>query len=138
MGGRYLRMAKKKKLREEFDEIFKSGDQKKIKQMLEENPWLLEEVSEEFDEEMHDEEEVIAAIGVMEDELGKPVSMNEILFCLKTDFNIKQTEPKVKEIIENIEKLKLIEQKDKGWVLTKQGGRICDDFLNKHLGDLEL
>ncbi|TXT54970.1 MAG: hypothetical protein BAJALOKI1v1_2110003 [Promethearchaeota archaeon] len=131
-------MVKKKKIREEFDKVFKSGDQKKIKQMLEENPWLLEEVSEEIEEEMHDEEEIVGAIGVMEDELGKPVSMNDILFCLKTDFNIKQSEEKAKEILDNIEKLGLVEQKDEGWILTKKGGQVCDDFLNKNIGELEL
>ncbi len=130
-------MFKKKKIREDFDEIFKSGDQKKIKQMLEEYPWLLEEVSEEIDEAMEDEEEIIAAIGVMEDELAKPVSIDDILFCLRADFNIKQSEEKVKQMLENIEKLNLIEKKEEGWILKGDGGKICDDFLNKHLGELE-
>jgi len=131
-------MFKKKKIREDFDEIFKSGDQKRIKQMLEENPWLLEEVSEEIDEEMEDEEEIIAAIGVMEDELGKPVSIDDILFCLKSDFDIKQSEENIKKMLENIEKLNLIEKKKDGWRLKAEGEKICDNFLNKHLGELNL
>jgi hypothetical protein len=131
-------MFKKKKIREDFDKVFKSGDQKKIKQMLEENPWLLEEVSEEIDGEIEDEEEIIAAIGVMEDELGKPVSIEDILFCLKADFDIKQSEERIKEMLENIEKLNLIEKKKEGWILKAEGEKICDDFLNKHLGELKL
>jgi predicted transcriptional regulator len=131
-------MFKKKKIREEFDEVFKSGDQKKIKQMLEENPWLLEEVSEEMNEEMEDEEEIIAAVGVMEDELGKPPTMNDILFCLKTDFEINHSEEEITGLLANIEKLDLIQKQGDGWILSKEGENICDSYLNEHLGDLEL
>jgi len=79
-------MAKKKKIREEFNEIFKSGDEKKIKKMLEKNPWLLDEVSTEMDEVMEEQQYTVAALGVMEDELGGPVPIDEIVFSLRVDF----------------------------------------------------
>ena len=36
-------MAKKKKIREDFDVIFASGNEKAIKEMLDKYPWLLDD-----------------------------------------------------------------------------------------------
>ncbi|TFF99178.1 MAG: hypothetical protein EU541_05605 [Promethearchaeota archaeon] len=131
-------MFKKSKIRDEFDEVFKSGDQKRIKQMLEEHPWLLNEVSEELNQEIQHEEEVIAAVGVMEDELAKPAPLNDIVFCLKVDFNIKKTEEEVQEILQKIEQLNMVQKKDDGWALTKEGGEVCDTYLNKQIDEFKL
>ncbi|MFX0057627.1 MAG: hypothetical protein ACFE85_16380 [Candidatus Hodarchaeota archaeon] len=130
-------MAKKKKIREEFDEIFKSGDEKKIKKMLEKNPWLLDEVSTEMDEVMVEQQQIIAALGVMEDELGGPVPLDEIVFSLRVDFNIRKAEEEVREGLKNVEKLGLVKRHDKGWMLTNEGGKVCDDYLNKSLERVE-
>ncbi len=97
-------MAKKKKIREEFESVFKSGNDKKIKIMLEKHPWLLSEISNEMDDQMLKQHQIIGAIGVMEDELGGAVSMDKIIFCLNTDFNIKKNAEEIQEIIAIIER----------------------------------
>ncbi|MHA1105415.1 MAG: hypothetical protein ACTSPN_06795 [Promethearchaeota archaeon] len=102
-------MAKKKKIREDFEIVFKSGNEREIKKMLDKNPWLLDEVSSQFDETMGIQEQIIAALGVMEDELGNSVPIDEISFCLKVDFDVN------------------------GWGLTPSGGKVCDDFLVKNM-----
>ncbi|MFX1316582.1 MAG: hypothetical protein ACFE9T_12015 [Promethearchaeota archaeon] len=131
-------MGKKKKIREEFDEIFKSGDERAIKKMLEKNPWLLDEVSQNLDAGMSEQNQVIAALGVMGDELGGPVPIDEIVFSLRVDFNVRKAEAEVLEILKNIETLNLVKRESNGWSLTFEGGKICDDYLNKNLGDIEL
>ena len=124
-------MVKKKKIREDFDKIFKSGDEQKIKEMLHEHPWLLEEVSNEMNQLMEKEQQIIAALGIMEDELGDAVPLNEILYCLKADFDIRKSEIEVKEILENLIPLELVVKKPNGWSLTNEGGIICDDYINR-------
>jgi len=130
-------MGKKKKIREDFEAIFKTGDEKAIKMYLENYPWLLNEVSSEMDEAMLEQHQIIAAIGVMEDELGGAVSLNDINRCLKEDLNIRKIEQDIQKILNNIEDLKLVEKKSNGWILTSEGERICDVYLNKNLEDLE-
>ncbi|MFX0141813.1 MAG: hypothetical protein ACFFDN_49710 [Candidatus Hodarchaeota archaeon] len=130
-------MGKKKKIREDFEEIFKTGDEKAIKMYLEKYPWLLNEVSSEMDEAMLEQHQIIAAIGIMEDELGGAVSLNDINRCLKEDLNIRKMEHDIQKILNNIEDLRLVEKKSNGWILTSEGERICDMYLNKILEDLE-
>ncbi len=131
-------MAKKKKIREEFQAIFKKGDEKAIKKMLEKNPWLLDEMSNTMDAGMVEQNQIIAALGVMEDELGGPVPIDEILFSLRVDFNIRKEDSKVHEILKSVENLNLVKREASGWALTSEGGKICDDLLNRSLGKLEL
>ena len=123
-------MVKKKKIREDFDNIFKSGEEDKIKTMLHEHPWLLEEVSNEMNQVMEKEQQIIAALGIMEDELGDTVPLNEILYSLKNDFDIRKSEVEVREILENLIPLDIVKKNQNGWNLTTEGGRICDDYLN--------
>jgi len=131
-------MFKKKKIREDFDAIFKSGDEVAIKRMLEEYPWLLDEVSSEMDEIMTDQKQVIAALGVMEDELGGAAPIDEIIFCLRVDFSIRKTEEEVQGILNNVENLGLVKRESNGWILTNEGGKACDIYLNSHIEDIEL
>ena len=130
-------MGKKKKIREDFEAIFKAGDEKAIKMYLEKYPWLLNEVSSEMDETMLEQHQIIAAIGVMEDELGGAVSINDINRCLNEDLNIRKIEQDIQKILNIIEDLRLVEKKSNGWILTSEGERICDVYLNKNLEDLE-
>ena len=37
-----------------------------------------------------------------------------------------------------IEDLNLVKRESNGWTLTIEGGKICDDYLNKHLEKYEL
>ncbi|TFF94930.1 MAG: hypothetical protein EU543_00045 [Promethearchaeota archaeon] len=131
-------MFKKKKIREAFDEIFKSGNEKKIKEMLEDYPWLLEEVSHEMNEVMVEEQQIIAALGVMEDELGGPTPIKDIILSLKVDFDIEKPEEEVVSTLQNLAKLDLVQKNTDGWSLTEEGGRICDDYLNNALEDFEV
>ena len=131
-------MVKKKKIREEFEEIFKSGNEKEIKKMLEKNTWLLDEMTSQMDKKMGIQDQVIAALGVMEDELAGPVPIDEISFCLKVDFNIDELEEQIQDVLSNVEKLGLVKKDTNGWNLTNEGGKICDDFLNKLLSKFEL
>ncbi|MFX0034539.1 MAG: hypothetical protein ACFE9I_02725 [Candidatus Hermodarchaeota archaeon] len=131
-------MGKKKKIREDFDELFKKGDEKGIKKMLDKNPWLLNEVSTTLNTGMAEQNEVIAALGVMEDELGGPVPIDEIAFSLRVDFNIRKSDDEIHQILMGIEKLNLVKRDANGWSLTYEGGRICDDYLNKSLGKFDL
>ncbi|MFX1392128.1 MAG: hypothetical protein ACFFAH_01010 [Promethearchaeota archaeon] len=130
-------MGKKKKIREDFEAIFKTGDENAIKMYLEKYPWLLNEVSSEMNEAMSEQHQIIAAIGVMEDELGGAVSLNDIIRCLKEDLNVRKMESDIQKILKNIEDLRLVEKKSNGWILTSEGERICDVYLNKNLEDFE-
>ena len=131
-------MFKKKKIRDDFDAIFKSGDELAIKRMLDEHPWLLDEVSTEMDGIMADQKQVIAALGVMEDELGGAVPIDEVVFCLRVDFSIRKMEEEVQEILNNVENLGLTKREANGWILTSEGGRVADEYLNRNLEDIEL
>jgi hypothetical protein len=128
----------KKKIRDEFDKLFKKGDEKAIKKMLDKNPWLLDEVSNTMDAGMQEQNQIIAALGVMEDELGGPVPLDEVVFSLRVDFNIRKSEDEVHKILTSTEDLNLVKRDANGWSLTSDGGRICDDYLNKNLGKFEL
>jgi len=128
----------KKKIREEFDGAFKNGDEKKIKKMLEKNPWLQSEISSSMDAGMTEQNRIVAALGVMEDELGSAVPIDEIAFSLRVDFNIRKTEAEVHDILTEVEKLNLVRRDSNGWTLTSEGGKICDEFLNSKLGKFEL
>jgi coproporphyrinogen III oxidase-like Fe-S oxidoreductase len=129
---------KKKKIREKFDEVFRSGDESKIKKMLAKYPWLLDEQSGKMDKVMLEQREIIAATGVMEDELSGPVKIDDIVLCLNVDFNISKKEEDIKKILTEVENLGLVKQESSGWTLTSEGGQICDEVLNKTLKDFEL
>ncbi|MHA1235156.1 MAG: hypothetical protein ACTSQL_08740 [Promethearchaeota archaeon] len=74
----------------------------------------------------------------MEDELGRPVPLDEILFSLRIDFNIRKGEEEVHEILTSSEDLRLVKKDSNGWTLTVEGEKVCDDYLNKTLGKIEL
>jgi len=131
-------MVNKKKVREEFNEMFVSGNEKGIKKMLDKFPWLLNEVSNKMEGAIGEQQQVIAALGVMEDELGRPVPLDEILFSLRIDFNIRKSEEEVHEILRSSEDLHLVKKDSNGWTLTVEGEKVCDDYLNKSLGKIEL
>jgi len=133
-----LQMAKKKKIREEFSTLFKTGNEDAIKEMLNKYPWLLSEVSSEMDNRMFEQNQIVAAIGVMEDELGGPASMDDIILSLNADFNIRKNKEEIQDLILKIEDLNLVSREGNGWILTDEGGRVCDAFLNKILKDFEI
>ena len=131
-------MVNKKKIREEFDRIFESGNENAIRMMLDKFPWLLKEVSNRMEGAIGEQQQIIAALGVMEDELGGPVPLDEIVFSLLIDFNIRKTEEEVHNILTSTEELNLAKKDSNGWTLTVEGEKVCDDYLNKTLGKIEL
>ncbi|MFX1374692.1 MAG: hypothetical protein ACFFA0_02665 [Promethearchaeota archaeon] len=128
----------KKKIREEFDRVFKRGNEESIKKMLDKNPWLQDELSSSMDAGMTEQNQIIAALGVMEDELGGSVPIDEIVFSLRVDFNIRKAETEVHNVLRDVENLNLVKRDSNGWSLTSEGGKICDEFLNKKLRKFEL
>lgn len=128
---------KKKKIRKEFDAIFKSGDQTAIKNILEKHPWLLEEMSDNMGEELREQDQILAALGVMEDDLGQPVPIQEIIFSLKEDFGVRKSNEQVLSHLMEAEKLDLVKKEPNGWSLTESGGEICDNYLNKRFINLD-
>jgi hypothetical protein len=131
-------MANKKKIREEFDRIFESGNENAIKMMLDKFPWLLDEVSNKMEGAIGEQQQIIAALGVMEDELGRPVPLDEVVFSLRIDFDIKKTEEEVLSILMSTEELNLAQKDSNGWTLTFEGEKVCDNYLNKTLEEIEL
>lgn len=129
-------MAKKKKIRDDFEFYFKSGDEEKIKQMLAEHPWLLTEQQERIDNTIGQQNEILAALGVMEDELNTPVPIDEIIFSLRVDFNIQKKSEEIVKVLNNIKTLGYVKKEADGWVLTSEGGRLCDNFLNSKIEDI--
>ncbi|MCP4761214.1 MAG: hypothetical protein GY870_05500 [archaeon] len=123
-------MGKKKKIREEFNQVFESGDDRAIKEMLTSYPWLLDEMSSSMDAAMAEEHQIAAAIGIMEDELGHAVPMDQIMFCLRQDFGAEKSEPDLRSLLTNIENLNLVKNESSGWTLTEEGGDACDAYLN--------
>ena len=118
--------------------MFASGNEKGIKKMLDKFPWLLDEVSNKMEGAIGEQQQIIAALGVMEDELGRPVPLDEIIFSLRIDFNIRKSEEEVHEILRSSEDLHLVKKDSNGWTLTVEGEKVCDDYLNKTLGKIEL
>ena len=128
----------KKKIREQFDAVYQNGDEQAIKKMLKSNPWLRDEMRNSMDADMTKQNQVLVALGVMEDELGGAVPIDEIVFSLRVDFNIRKDEAEVHQILGSIENLNLVKKEANGWYLTREGGKICDEFLNKNLGKVDL
>ena len=130
---------KKKKIREEFQQYFKSGNEAMIKKMLLDHLWLLEEWENKMDTNVEEQSLIIAALGVMNDEHGgKPVPLTEIISCLRSDFKNKKEESDVMDVLSACEGLGYCEKNELGWILTQEGEKICDDYLNSHeelLGD---
>lgn len=131
-------MVNKKKIREEFDRIFESGNENAIKMMLDKFPWLLDEVSNKMEGAIGEQQQIIAALGVMEDELGRPVPLDEVVFSLRIDFDIKKTEEEVLSILMSTEEFNLARKDSNGWTLTVEGEKVCDNYLNKNLEEIEL
>jgi len=125
-------MAKKKKIREEFQKVFEAGNDRKIKKMLEQHSWLLDEMSHEMDASMTEQHQIAAAIGVMEDEYRQPVSADQIVYCLKEDFKINKSEIEISPILDELENLNLTRKNGNGWILTEEGGNACDEYINSY------
>jgi hypothetical protein len=77
-------------------------------------------------------EMILAALGVMADELSRPVPVNEIGFCIRVDFKKKLDDMQINKILLDAEKRHYCQRNGISWELTPEGGKICDDYLNSH------
>lgn len=123
----------KSKVRAEFENAFKAGDEANMQKMLADNPWLLAEWEAKMEGGASgDQQLVLAALGVMTDELSGPAPVDEISFCLRVDFKKKMDDPTINKIITEAESLGYCRKGQGGWELTPEGGKICDNYLNSH------
>lgn len=129
-------MFKRRRVKKDFDVALAEGDDAKIEQLVRENPWLqdyVEDVSEETDLAM---KRTCAAIGIMEDELNMPVPVDEIAYSLEMDFSSAVPVSKVEQACIELEAKGFVKRQLQGYVLTVEGGRVCDKFLNKQAAEV--
>jgi len=57
---------------------------------------------------------------------------------MQADVTEAQLKAEILDILADVEKLNLVKRDSNGWSLTNEGGKICDEFLNRKLGKFEL
>ncbi|MHA1723537.1 MAG: hypothetical protein ACTSXH_01665 [Promethearchaeota archaeon] len=72
---------------------------------------------------------VLAALGVIEDDIGEPVSIDEILLSLRADIKIKLNVSKIAGILQKLEKEGYVKNNQNKYSLLDSGGEIVDAFL---------
>ncbi|MEX2680525.1 MAG: hypothetical protein Q6373_002925 [Candidatus Sigynarchaeota archaeon] len=131
---------KKRRIKKDFDTAVAEGNDAKIEQLVKDNPWLQDYVDENGDETDVNVKRICAAIGIMEDERSAPATIDDIIESLRQDFNVNMSPAQVESVCMDLENKGYIKAQDAGYVLTVEGGRICDNYLNKQsselLGDL--
>ncbi len=128
-------MFKKRRLKKEFDTAVAEGNDAKIEQLVKENPWLQDYVEEGDDTDVN-VKRVCAAIGIMEDELNAPASLDDIMQSLEQDFKVNMSRSQVESTCLDLENKGYIKSQDQGYMLTVEGSRICDNYLNKQANEL--
>ncbi len=121
------------KVRKDFEKAFADQDDATMQKLLAENPWLLAEWESKMDGNASaDHQVVLAALGVMEDELGTAVPTDEISFSLRVDFKAKKEDSEIGQLLSEAEGLGYCKKVQGGWQLTPEGGKVCDSYLNAH------
>jgi predicted transcriptional regulator len=72
---------------------------------------------------------VLAALGVIEDDIGEPVSIDEILLSLRADIKIKLNVSKIAGILQKLEKEGYVKNNQNKYSLLESGSQIVDTFL---------
>ena len=75
---------------------------------------------------------VITALGVIEDDIGEPVSIDDILLSLRSDIKVKLNVSKIAGVLQQLEKDGYVQNNQNKYSLTKSGGDIADNFLETH------
>ncbi len=74
---------------------------------------------------------VLAALGVMEDEFCGGAPIDEIHFCLRVDFKRKMKDTQLIAFLQEAAGQGLCSKDEKGWKLTSpQGTTIVDEYLS--------
>lgn len=129
-------MFKKRRIKKDFDTAVAEGNDARIEQLVKENPWLQDYVDDSGDDNDVNVKRVCAAIGIVEDETSAPAVINDVVGSLAQDFKVNMSASQVETICVDLENKGYIKAQDAGYVLTVEGGRICDNYLNKHAGEL--
>ncbi len=127
---------KKRRIKKDFDTAVAEGNDAKIEQLVKDNPWLQDYVDENGDDTDMNVKRVCAAIGIMEDERTAPATVDDIVGSLAQDFKVNMSQAQVESVCLDLENKGYIKTQDAGYVLTVEGGRICDNYLNKQAGEL--
>ena len=123
----------KSKIRAEFDNAFKSGDEARMQKLLGEHPWLLAEWEAKTEGGGSAEQQIIlAALGVMGDELSGPAPVDEISYSLRVDFKKKMDDGTIISLLQEAQSVGYCRQVQGGWKLTPEGGKVADNYLNSH------
>ncbi len=72
---------------------------------------------------------VLAALGVIEDDIGESVPLEEIAFSLRADFQLKMSESKIASILQKLEKDGYVKNDSNKYSLTPTSQNIVDAFL---------
>jgi len=81
----WLAVFKKRRIKKEFDTAVAEGNDAKVERLVQENGWLADYVEDADDTDIT-VKRVCAAIGIMEDELNAPTSLDDIVKSLDQDF----------------------------------------------------
>jgi hypothetical protein len=122
----------KSKIRKDFELAYKAGNEAQMQALMETNPWLVAEWESKMDQSQGVQQVVIAALGVMEDEIGGPAPMDEISFSLRVDFKNKMDDTELSNLLAEAEELGNLQRVQGGWQLTSEGAKIADNYLNTH------
>ncbi|GAB4331314.1 MAG: hypothetical protein Kow0069_38940 [Promethearchaeota archaeon] len=129
----YLKMLNMTEIRRLFRTYFEQGNEEKVQELLEVYPWLRDEWQGATDARVEAQRVLIAAVGVIEDELAGPAPIDEIVYCLRRDFGSQRSEEEVALMLNYARDLGYVVQAGTGWSLTAEGNRICNNYLNSHL-----
>ena len=76
---------------------------------------------------------VLAALGVMSDEFCGPVPVDEIVFCLRVDFNFKSKDSQILSFLSQASSsMGYTSYSSSGWSLTSNGATYVDEFFEKY------
>ncbi len=129
-------MFKKRKVLKEFERVLAEGNDARIEELVKENPWLKDYVDEAEGDDDVNVKRICAAVGIMEDELNAPASFDDIIHSLEQDFKVTMSRSQVESICMDLEGKGYLKAQDPGYVLTVEGGRVCDNYLNRQSNEL--
>ena len=72
---------------------------------------------------------VLAALGVIEDDIGEPVNIDEITLSLRSDLKIKLNVSKIASLLQKLEKDGYVKNNQNKYSLTSSSQIIVDTFL---------
>jgi len=123
-------MLSKGKAKSQLKKVLAAEDYDEVNRLILEYPFLIDEFKtlQKYPN-LDIDGAIIAATGVMEDELAGPVKVEDIVKSAIQDFRKSITEIEVFSILDKIERQGFIQKRGIGWVLTARGSELCDQTL---------